>query len=77
MTKSLLEIENAYELLTIFQMFYYFDGKFPLSDGLLIVPDDETPEGTEEINLKLLNEMLNPSKAGLFDQIDPPLPQPF
>ena len=47
-TKSLLEIENAYELLTIFQMFYYFDGRLPLKNGLLIVPDGEVPEGTEK-----------------------------
>ena len=41
--KSLLEIENAYELLTIFQMFYYLNGRLPLTNGLLIVPDGETP----------------------------------
>ena len=32
-TKSLLEIENAYELLTIFQMFYYLIGRLPLTNG--------------------------------------------
>ena len=47
-TKSLLEIENAHELLTIFQMFYYFNGRLPLTNGLLIIPDGETPEGTEK-----------------------------
>ena len=47
-TKFLLEIENAHELLTIFQMFYYFDGRLPLTNGLLIVPDGEVPEGTEK-----------------------------
>ena len=41
--KSLLEIENAYELLTVFQMFYYLNGRLPLTNGLLIVPDEETP----------------------------------
>ena len=41
--KSLLEIENAYELLTVFQMFYYLNGRLPLTNGLLIVPDGETP----------------------------------
>ena len=53
-TKSLLEIENAYELLTNFQMFYYFNGRLCLTNGLLIVPEGEVPEGTEKINLKLL-----------------------
>ena len=55
--KSLLEIENAYEMLTTFQMFYYFNGRLPLTNGLLIVPDGETPDGTEKKNLKLLYQM--------------------
>ena len=55
--KSLLEIENAYEMLTNFQMFYYFNGRLPLTIDLLIVPDGETPGSTEKINLKLLYEM--------------------
>ena len=29
--KTLLEIEDAYELLTIFQIFYYFKGSVPLT----------------------------------------------
>ena len=29
----------------------------PLTNGLLIVPDDEVPDGEEEINLKNLYEM--------------------
>ena len=62
-TKSLLEIEKAYELLTIFQMFYYFNGRLPLINGLLIVPDGETPEGTEKMNLKLLYEMFKDTKS--------------
>ena len=62
-TKSLLEIENAYELLTIFQMFYYFIGRLPVTNGLLIVPVGETPEGTEKINLKLLYEMFKATKS--------------
>ena len=43
--QSLLEVENAYELLTVFQMFYYLNGRFSLTNGLLIVPDGEVPEG--------------------------------
>ena len=43
--QSLLEVENAYELLTVFQMFYYLNGRFPLTNGLLIVPDGEVLEG--------------------------------
>ena len=43
--KSLLEVENAYELLTLFHMFYYLNGRLPLTNGLLIVPDGDVPEG--------------------------------
>ena len=62
-TKSLLEIENAYKLLTIFQMFYYFNRRLSLRNSLLIVPDGETAEGTEKINLKLLYEMFKDTKS--------------
>ena len=53
----LLDIENAYELLTIFQMFYYLNGRLPLTNGLLVVSNGEVPEGSEKINLKTLYEM--------------------
>ena len=62
-TKYLLEIENAYELLTIFQMFYCFNRRPPLANVLLIAPDGETPESTEKINLKLLYEMFKETKS--------------
>ena len=32
--------------------FYYLNGRFPLTNGLLIVPDGEMPQGKEKINLK-------------------------
>ena len=38
-------------------MFYYLKGRLPLTNGLIIVSDGETPEGTGKINLKLLYEM--------------------
>ena len=45
--KSLLEIENAYKLLNTFQIFYYFNGRFSLTNRLLIVPDGETQRSAE------------------------------
>ena len=62
-TKSLLEIENAYEPLTIFQMFYYFNGRLCLTNGLLIISDGGVPKGTEKINLKLLYEMFKDTES--------------
>ena len=35
--ETLLEIENAYELLTIFQMFYYFSGRLSLTNDLFLM----------------------------------------
>ena len=54
---SLLEIDNTSELLSTFQLFYHNNERLPLTNGLLIVPDGEVPEGEEKINLKNLYEM--------------------
>ena len=51
---NLLEIENALELLSTFQLFYHNIGKFHLTNALLIVPDSEVSDGEEKINLKNL-----------------------
>ena len=44
-------------------MFYYFNGRLPLTSSLLIVPDGEVPEGTEKVNLKLLYEMFKDTQS--------------
>ena len=59
--KTLLEIENSFELSSIFQLIYYLNGRLPLTNGLLVVPDSETPDGKEKINLKNLHEMFKDS----------------
>ena len=64
--KSLLEIENACKLLNTFQIFYYFNGRSPLINGLLIVPDGETQRSAEKINLKLLYEMIKDTNSHRF-----------
>ena len=51
---NLFEIDNALQLLSTFQLFYHNNGRLPLTNGLLIVPDSEVPEGEEEISLKNL-----------------------
>ena len=58
-----LKLKMLYEMLITFQMFYYFNGRLPLSNGLLIVPDGETAEGTEKINLKLFCEMFKETNS--------------
>ena len=61
--KSLLEVENAYELLTVFEMFYRLDRRFPLTNGLLIVPDGEVPEGDNKRILNQLYEMFKDTNS--------------
>ena len=51
---NLFEIDNALQLLSTFQFFYHNNGRLPLTNGLLIVPDSEVPEGEEKISLKNL-----------------------
>ena len=43
--KSIGNIENSVELLGCIQLFYYFNGRFLLTNGLLLVLDGETPTG--------------------------------
>ena len=45
------------ELLSTFQLFNHNNGRLPLTNGLLIVPDDDVPGGEDKINLKNLYEM--------------------
>ena len=51
---NLFEIDNALQLQSTFQLFYHNNGRLPLTNGLLIVPDSEVPEGEEKISLKNL-----------------------
>ena len=51
---NLFEIDNALQLLSTFQLFYHNNGRLPSTNGLLIVPDSEVPEGEEKISLKNL-----------------------
>ena len=59
---NLLEIDNALELQSTFQLFCQNNGRLPLTNGLLIIPDGELPEGEEKINLKNLYEMFRYTK---------------
>ena len=61
--KYLLEIENVCEFLTIFQFFYYLNVRLPLTNGVSIVSDTETPEDTEKINPELLYEIFKDTKS--------------
>ena len=44
-------------------MFYYYNGRLPLTNGLLSIPDIETPSDYEKIFLKILYEMFKDTKS--------------
>ena len=68
-------------------MFYYLNGRFPLTNGLLIDPDGEVPEGKEKINLKQFYKMFKDTNShglvslqflcalGIFFGVDKSIPQ--
>ena len=51
------------ELLSTLKLFYHDNGRLPLTNGLLIVPDSEVPEGEEKTNFKNLYEMFQYTKS--------------
>ena len=68
-------------------MFYYLNGRFPLTNGLLIDPDGEVPEGKEKINLKQFYKMFKDTNShglvslqflcalGIFFGVDKSIPK--
>ena len=44
-------------------MFYYFNGTFPFTKGLLPVSDGETLEGSEKVSMKTLHELFKDTKS--------------
>ena len=71
--KSLLEVENAFELLNVFQIFYYLNGRFPDGEG--------------KMNLKRFYEMFKDTNSdglvslqflcalGIFSGVDKSIPK--
>ena len=55
--KKVTEVNDAEELMNIFQTFYSLNGRLPLSNGLLVVPDTNTPPGENKVNMKQLYEL--------------------
>ena len=57
-------------MLSIFQLFYRNNGRLPLTNGLLVVPNGSVPKGEEKINLKRPYEMSRDTHShGLVDSI--------
>ena len=62
--KKVTEVEDAQELMKIFQDFFTLTGRLPLPNGLLIVPDGDAPSGENKVNMKQLYELVK--NMGLF-----------
>ena len=60
--KKIGEVSDAQELMKIFQEFYTLMGRFPLSNGLLVVPDGDAPPG-EKLNIKHLYDLFKKTKS--------------
>ena len=54
---NILEMDNPVELLSAFQLFYHKNSRLPLTNGLIVVPDGDVPEGEQKINFKNLYKM--------------------
>ena len=61
--KSVVEIQDAFELWCTFQMFCYYNKRLLLTNGLLIVPNGKTTRVSEKSYLKTLYEMLQGTKS--------------
>ena len=55
------EMENSVE--STFHLFYHKNGRLLLTNGLIIVPDSDVPEGEEKINFKSLYEMFRYTRS--------------
>ena len=60
--KKITEIEDAPELMKIFQDFYTLTGRLPLSNSLLVVPDGDVPPD-EKVNMRQLYDLYKNAKS--------------
>ena len=60
--KKITEVEDAQELMKIFQDFYTMTGWLPLSNSLLVVPDGDAPPD-EKVNMRQLYDLYKNTKS--------------
>ena len=58
-----MEIEDSIELIALFEIFYFMNGRVPPTNGLLLVPDGETPDDSEKISIKTFYEIFKDKKS--------------
>ena len=63
--ESIGDIKTSFELLLIFQHFYYFNGRLLSTNGLFPVYDEETPPGAKNVTEKALWTFKDTKSHGL------------
>ena len=58
--KIIQEYDSSFELMKSFDIFYYLNGRFPYTNGLLWVPNGDKPDiiSGEKLSLKRLYKLL-------------------
>lgn len=57
--ETIQEYDSSFELMKSFDIFYYLNGRFPYTNGLLWVPNDDKPNiiSGEKLSLKRLYKL--------------------
>ena len=55
--KKVTDVDNAEELINIFQTFYELTGRLRLSNELLVIPDGDPPHGEDRVSMKSLYDI--------------------
>ena len=61
--KNTTDVDNAEDFVNIFQTFYQITGRLPLSTGLLVIPDGDSPPGEVRVNMKSLYNMFRDTNS--------------
>ena len=61
--KNTTDVDNAEDFVNIFQTFYQITGRLPLSNGLLVIPDGDSPPGEVRVNMKSLYNMFRDTNS--------------
>ena len=61
--KRIIDVKDAKDFMNIFQTFYQLTGCLPLSNGLLVIPEGDSPPGEKRVNMKSLYDMFKHSNS--------------
>ena len=61
--EKISEINDSIRMLNLFQDFYTSTGRLPAFNGLLVVPDGDTSENSNKVNMKNLYDLFKNTKS--------------